>query len=138
MAKRSAEEVQYIRSYKDLNVDFRSNPITKDIYAVKNEAAITQALKNLVQTKFGERLMQPTIGSGVYDMLFEPLDVFSGIELQTKITTAINNYENRVEIVEVQVSILDDEESAVINVVYRIIGEPEIRSNQFILERPSS
>lgn len=138
MPKRSLDEINYIRSYKDLNVDFRSNPITKDIYAVKNEAAITQALKNLVQTRFGERLMQPKIGSGVYDMLFEPLDVFSGIELQSKITTTINNYENRVEIQEVQVAVMDEEDSVLVNVSYRIIGEPKIITNQFILERPSS
>jgi phage baseplate assembly protein W len=138
MAQRSFEEITYIRSYKDLNVDFRSNPITKDIYAVKNEAAITQAIKNLVQTRFGERLMQPTIGSSVYEMLFEPLDVFSGIELQNRILNTINNYERRVEVLEVQVGIIEEEDSAVVNVTYRIIGEPQIITNQFILERPSS
>jgi phage baseplate assembly protein W len=105
---------------------------------VKNEAAITQALKNLVQTRFGERLMQPTIGSSVYDMLFEPLDVFSGIELQSKITTTINNYEQRIEIIDVQVSVVEDEDTTIVNVTYRIIGEPKLISNQFILERPSN
>lgn len=135
---KSFEDITYIRSYRDLNVDFRNNPITKDVYAVKNEAAITQALKNLVQTRFGERLMQPSIGSSVYDMLFEPLDVFSGIELQNKILTTIKNYEPRVEVSEVQVAISEDEESAVVLVTYRIIGEPQIITNQFILERPSS
>ena len=138
MAKRSAEEIEYIRSYKDLNIDFRSNPITKDIYAVKNESAVTQALKNLVQTRFGERLMQPTIGSGVYDMLFEPLDIFSGLELQTKIKTAINNYEKRIEVLDVAVAVVEDGDEVVVNVTYRIIGEPKIISNQFLLERPSS
>jgi hypothetical protein len=135
---KSFEDITYIRSYRDLNVDFRNNPITKDVYAVKNEAAITQALKNLVQTRFGERLMQPTIGSSVYDMLFEPLDVFSGIELQSRILATIKNYEPRVEVSEVQVAISDDEQSAVVLVTYRIIGEPQIITNQFILERPSN
>lgn len=135
---KSFEDITYIRSYKDLNVDFRNNPITKDVYAVKNEASITQALKNLVQTRFGERLMQPTIGSSVYDMMFEPLDVFSGIELQSRIMATIKNYEPRVEVSEVQVAISDDEQSAVVLVTYRIIGEPQIITNQFILERPSS
>ena len=135
---KSFEDITYIRSYRDLNVDFRNNPITKDVYAVKNEAAITQALKNLVQTRFGERLMQPTIGSSVYDMLFEPLDVFSGIELQSRILATIKNYEPRVEVSEVQVAISDDEQSAVVLVTYRIIGETQIITNQFILERPSS
>lgn len=138
MSRRSTEELNFIRSYRDLNVDFRNNPITKDIYAVKNEAAVLQAIKNLVQTRYGEVLMQPTIGSGIYDMLFEPLDVFSGIELQEKIRTAISNYEPRIEILEVTVSVLEDEDSTLVNVTYRIIGEPNILSNQFILERPES
>lgn len=137
MPNRSSEETRYIRSYTDLNVDFRSNPITKDIYAVKNEAAITQSIKNLVQTKFGERLMQPDIGSGVYNMLFEPLDVFSSMELQSKVLNVIKNYEKRVEVQEVQVAIMDNEDAAVVIVTYRIIGEPQIIQNQFILERPN-
>jgi phage baseplate assembly protein W len=138
MARRSEDEIQLIRSYKDLNVDFRKNPITNDIYAVKNENAITQALKNLVQTRYGERLMQPTIGSSLYDMLFEPLDVFSAIDLQTKITTVINNYENRIDLDDVSVAVIENEDTVVVNVTYRIIGEPKIISNQFILERPAS
>jgi phage baseplate assembly protein W len=137
MPLRSSEETRYIRSYSDINIDFRSNPITRDIYPVRNEIAITQSIKNLVQTRFGERLMQPTIGSDVYNMLFEPLDVFSGMELQDKILRTINNYEPRVEVQEVSVGVLDNEDAAVVVVTYRIIGEPKIIQNQFILERPS-
>lgn len=138
MPLRSSEETRYIRSYSDINVDFRNNPITKDIYPVRNEAAITQSIKNLVQTRFGERLMQPTIGSNVYNMLFEQLDVFSGIELQDRIFRTIKNYERRVEVQEVSVAIMEDEDSAIVVVTYRIIGEPQLIKNQFILERPSS
>lgn len=138
MAIRSLDEIQYIRSYRDLNVDFKNNPITKDIYAVKNQNAIVQAIKNIVQTRFGERLMQPTIGCSVYEMLFEPLDVFSGIELQSRITTAISNYENRIEIIEMQVSIIEDDDTVLIDMTYRIIGEPNVLTNQFVLERPTN
>lgn len=137
MPNRSSEETRYIRSYSDINVDFRSNPITKDIYPVRNEAAITQSIRNLVQTRFGERLMQPNIGSDVYAMLFEPLDVFSSMELQSKILTTIKNHEKRVDVQEVQVAIMDNEDAAVVTVTYRIIGEPKIIQNQFILERPN-
>ena len=119
-------------------MDFKNNPITKDIYAVKNQNAIVQAIKNIVQTRFGERLMQPTIGCSVYEMLFEPLDVFSGIELQSRITTAINNYENRIEIIEMQVSIIEDDDTVLIDMTYRIIGEPNVLTNQFVLERPTN
>lgn len=134
----SPKDITYIKSYRDINIDFRNHPVTKDIFAVKNQLSIAQSLRNLVQTRFGERLMQPKIGSKVYDILFEPLDVFSGIELQSRILDTINNFEPRVEVLEVQVGIIEEEDSAVVNVTYRIIGEPEVVTNQFILERPAN
>lgn len=134
----SPKDITYIKSYRDINIDFRNHPVTKDIFAVKNELSIAQSLRNLVQTRFGERLMQPRIGSKVYEILFEPLDVFSGIELQSRILDTINNFEPRVEVLEVQVGIIEEEDSAVVNVTYRIIGEPEVVTNQFILERPAN
>jgi len=134
----SLKDITYIKSYRDINIDFRNHPVTKDIFAVKNELSIAQSLRNLVQTRFGERLMQPKIGSKVYEILFEPLDVFSGIELQSRILDTINNFEPRVEVLEVQVGIIEEEDSAVVNVTYRIIGEPEVVTNQFILERPAN
>lgn len=134
----SPKDITYIKSYRDINIDFRNHPVTKDIFAVKNQLSIAQSLRNLVQTRFGERLMQPKIGSKVYEILFEPLDVFSGIELQSRILDTINNFEPRVEVLEVQVGIIEEEDSAVVNVTYRIIGEPEVVTNQFILERPAN
>lgn len=134
----SPKDITYIKSYRDINIDFRNHPVTKDIFAVKNQLSIAQSLRNLVQTRFGERLMQPKIGSQVYEILFEPLDVFSGIELQSRILDTINNFEPRIEVLEVQVGIIEEEDSAVVNVTYRIIGEPEVVTNQFILERPAN
>jgi phage baseplate assembly protein W len=123
------------KTYSDLNIGFIKNPITKDIPKVTNEKAVTQAISNLVQTRFGEKLMDPDTGSKVYEMLFEPLDVFSAIELKDRVINTIKNFEPRVEVVEVQVSILEDEDSVLVELLYRIIGEPEIVSTQFLLQR---
>lgn len=127
------------RSFTDLSVSFRQNPITGDLITVKDEAAVTQSIRNLILTKFGEKLMDPTIGSDVYNMLFEPLDAFSGMELKDKILNTIRNFEPRVEIIKLEVSALEDTDDSVsVSLIYRIIGEPKIIQNQFILERPSS
>lgn len=127
------------RSFTDLGVSFRQNPITGDLITVKDEAAVTQSIRNLILTKFGEKLMDPTIGSDVYNMLFEPLDAFSGMELKDKILNTIRNFEPRVEVIELEVIALDDlDDSVAVSLTYRIIGEPKIIQNQFILERPSS
>ena len=69
---------QYVsRGFKDLAISFNANPSTDDFGAVKNERAITQSVRNLILTIFGERPFQPSIGSRVKGLLFEPWDPFS-------------------------------------------------------------
>jgi phage baseplate assembly protein W len=127
------------RSFYDLGTSFARNPVTGDALRVRDEAAVLQAMKNLVMTKFGERLMDPSIGSDVYGMLFEPLDAFSSMELQDKILNTIRNFEPRVEVLDVTVSAAETSDDIVsVDITFRIIGEPNIINQQFILERPSS
>lgn len=127
------------RSFTDLSVSFNKNPITDDLVTVKDEATVTQAIKNLILTKFGEKLMNPSIGSDVYNMLFEPLDAFSAMELRDKILNTITNFEPRVDVLDMTVSATEDSDDLIsVQMTYRIIGEPKIIQSQFILERPSS
>ena len=127
------------RSFTDLSVSFNKNPITDDLVMVKDEAAVTQSIKNLILTKFGEKLMNPSIGSDVYNMLFEPLDAFSAMELRDKILNTITNFEPRVDVLDMTVSATEDSDDLIsVQMTYRIIGEPKIIQSQFILERPSS
>ena len=58
------------RGFKDIGVGFLLNAFTKDAAVVKNENAIKQSIKNLVLTQKGEKLFQPEIGYGVYELLF--------------------------------------------------------------------
>lgn len=127
------------RSFKDVGINFSKNPLTNDVIAVKDESAVTQSIKNLIMTKFGEKLMDPSIGSDVYNMLFEPLDAFSAMELKDRILNTIRNFEPRVDVIDVLVTSIEDNDSAIIvTLTYRIIGEPQIINNKFLLERPVS
>lgn len=127
------------RSFTDLSVSFNKNPITDDLVMIKDETAVTQAIKNLILTKFGEKLMNPSIGSDVYNMLFEPLDAFSAMELRDKILNTITNFEPRVDVIDMTVSATEDSDDLIsVQMTYRIVGEPKIIQSQFILERPSS
>lgn len=62
---------KFLREFKDLNIGFKKNPITKDLLVQKNEQAVSQSIQNLLQTRFGEKLMDPEVGSKVYEILFE-------------------------------------------------------------------
>jgi phage baseplate assembly protein W len=127
----------FIRSFKDLNVGFKRNPITKDLLVQKNEQAVSQSVQNLLNTRFGEKLMDPEVGSRIYEMLFEPLDEFSASELQQTIINTINNYEPRVEVISCVVTAENTDASEVtVDLEYRIVGDSVTINSTFILQRP--
>lgn len=51
------------QTFKDLNITFKPHPVTGDLTTVKDEAAIKQAIINLLLTNRGERLFAHRIGS---------------------------------------------------------------------------
>ena len=99
------------RGFKDLAISFEANPNTNDFAAVTNENAIKQSIRNLVLTSFGERPFQPTIGSRVRGLLFEPFDVFMSEDLKDEISNTIERLEPRVELIDVDVRLSEDEHS---------------------------
>ena len=80
------------RGFKDIGVGFLLNAFTKDAAVVKNENAIKQSIKNLVLTQKGEKLFQPEIGSGVYELLFEPMDPFTADSIRDEIINTLGQY----------------------------------------------
>jgi len=127
------------RSFVDLDISLAKNPVTDDAIILKDEKAVTQAIKNIILTKFGEKLMDPSIGCDVHSMLFEPLDVFSAMEIQGKIESTIASFEPRIEILSVNVKTIDNELGEIIvDLTFRIVGEPNIIEQSFLIERPSS
>jgi phage baseplate assembly protein W len=128
---------KFLRSFKDLNIGFKKNPITKDLLTQKNEQAVVQSINNLILTRFGEKLMDPQVGSEVYEILFEPLDGFSAARLQQTIINTIRNYEPRVDIINCVVSAEDSDSSEVrVDIEYRIVGDTITINSTFILQRP--
>ena len=81
------------RGFKDLALSFNANPSTKDFGAVKNERAISQSVRNLLLTMFGERPFQPQIGSRVRKLLFEQWDVFAADSIRTEIFNTMERLE---------------------------------------------
>ena len=68
----------------------------KKLIIKKNDEAIKQALKNLILTNLFERPFRPLFGSDITKTLFENYDPITESNLETFILTAIQNYEPRV------------------------------------------
>ena len=124
------------RGFKDVGMSFLLNVFTKDAAVVKNENAIKQSIKNLVLTQKGEKLFQPEIGSGVYELLFEPMDPFTADSIRDEVINTLGQYEPRITILEVDVEPNEDTNTFDVTVEYRIVGQPIVETVNFILQRP--
>jgi len=112
------------RAFKDINLSFSPHPVTKDLTVLRNENAIKRSVRNIVQTIPTERFFNSILGSDVRNLLFDNFVDFgtaSAIEDQIKI--AIQNFEPRVDNLQVNVNPKPDENEFEVNVLFDIIGQ---------------
>ena len=123
------------RSYKDISLSFDPHPITKDLPVLKNENAIRRSVRNLVQTIPGERFFNPILGSSVSDYLFGIINFGTSTIIKEEILTTIENFEPRVNNVNVQVDFRPDLNNFDVTIFFDIVGqELPPQEFSFILE----
>jgi phage baseplate assembly protein W len=110
------------KGFKDISMTFQSNPINYDLIGIKNETAIARSIRNLVYTYPGERFFNENLGSKVSRSLFENVDELSASVIKDEITFTIENYEPRVDLIDVIVDPDYDNYGFNVTVNYYIIG----------------
>ena len=110
------------RSFKDLSMSFKVNPLNDDLIPLKNEAAIARSIRNIVFTSPGEKIFNPEFGSEISKVLFENIDEISAISIKHEIETSIRNYEPRVNLEEVDIEPNYDNNQFDVRINYRIVG----------------
>ena len=88
----------YKKSYKDLSFDFTANPQTGDVATVKDAVSVKRGIKNILLTAPMERLFQPELGSGIKNLLFEPMTPLTEQRLADACRGAIDAWEKRAEV----------------------------------------
>jgi phage baseplate assembly protein W len=122
--------------YSDFVSDLLQHPISGDIAKVTNEESVKQSIKNLLMINYGEKLFNPIIGSNVFKSLFEPLDGFTLNTIHDSISDTIRNYEPRADLLNVKVSILEnDENAAAVTIIFQVINTGVLTSLNLILRR---
>ena len=110
------------KSFKDLSMSFKFNPLSGDLIDLKNENAIARAVRNIVSTTPGEKFFNPEFGSSIGEILFENVDDITAVSIQDEIKNCLGNYEPRVELIDVFVDPNFDENQFDVTITYRIIG----------------
>lgn len=132
---RISSNVAQTRLYSDLNLSFNINPITKDVSPVTDIDAVKNSLKNLMLTNFHERPFNPTLGSGITGLLFEPANVFTMIALKDAILDVINTYEPRVTDIDVDITDNTDANAYKVTILFRVSYDSSVNEFDFFLTR---
>jgi phage baseplate assembly protein W len=112
------------RAFKDINLSFRRHPVTNDVITIRDEDAIKRSVKNIIFTILGEKPFEPNFGSVMNQSLFDLNTNLSEIKVSDEIKASLDNYEPRIDNVEVSVSILADSNEMNCTVQYNIVGIP--------------
>ena len=91
------------KSYADLSFDFTANPQTGDVATVRDDVSVKRGIKNILLTAPNERLFQPEIGSGIKEMLFEPMTPLTEQRLSDACREAIEAWETRASVINIAV-----------------------------------
>ena len=110
------------KGFKDISMSFKINPTNKDIITIQNETAIARSIRNIVLTNRGEKFFSNYFGSGVQRLLFENIDDITASSIQDAIEESINNWEPRVELIDVEVTPNYDNAEFDVRIEYKIMG----------------
>ena len=110
------------KSFKDVSMSFKFNPLSGDLITLKNENAIARAVRNIVLTTPGEKFFDPDFGSSVSEILFENVDDITAVSIEDEIKSSLKNYEPRVELINVTVNPNFDANQFDVIISYRIVG----------------
>ena len=110
------------QGFKDISMSFQVNPLNQDLIALKNDNAIARSIKNIVFTLPGEKPFSENFGSRITASLFENIDDITASIIVYEIKISINNYEPRVNLLDVKASPNFDNNQFDVMIRYEVIG----------------
>lgn len=112
--------IKQIKEYTDLDLSFKVNPFTKDLYLKTDEDAVKTAIKHLIRTKNFERSFHPEIGTQVHSLLFENFSSAVKLAMEKTITETIEKYEKRVRLIDVNIEESIDTNDLAVNIIFTL------------------
>jgi phage baseplate assembly protein W len=93
----------------------------RDISVAIYEEDIRQAIRIILETTPGERVMRPDFGSGLMTMVFEPVNYTTIALVKQRVEQALVQWEPRIEVREVKVTVGGDSRSRLdIDIGYQV------------------
>lgn len=110
--------------YSDFLSDFSKHPATSDLLRVTNEQSVINSIKKILKTNHFEIPYRPDFGANLYQYLFEPFDKFTLNEVEQNIRSAIQLYEPRATIEDINIGGSPDDNQLFISLTVAIRNAP--------------
>ena len=123
------------RTFKDLDLDFGLNPVTKDVNKLTDAESIKRSVRNLINTNNYERPFRPELGSGIRGLLFEPMTELTSHFMQVKIAEILNEFEPRISVSNIIINNQEDRNAYSVSIHFLIKGTQEPVIVDTFLER---
>ena len=122
------------KAYSDLDLTFAIKG-NKDVFKKNDAAAVKQAVKNLLLTNFGEKPFSPRFGGNLNAFLFNLDTEFDELEIEDNVAQAIANFEPRAILRRVKATLLPDQNSVNVKVVFQVVNVQETQELSINLAR---
>ena len=132
--RNGASIVSRKKGYRDLDLSLKRHPITGKITTLKDDAAVKNAVKNLVLTNFFERPFQPSLGANLRGLLFEPADGVTRLAIKDNIEGVVKA-EPRIKLLALSVIDLSDKNAYRVTMSYRIRESNKVEDVEIVLRR---
>jgi phage baseplate assembly protein W len=123
------------RIFSDLDLNFTAHPVTGDITRRYDDNAIKQSVKNLLLTRNFERPFHSEIGSPIRQLLFDNPGPMFNVMLKRAVIDVINNFEPRVNIIDVRVDDYSDANEVYVTLEFTIVNTERPLTLDLALER---
>ena len=109
-------------SAKFVGLDTDGNNLPADIFKKTNAAAVKQSIRNLLLTNFTERPFMHRFGGNLTDMLFRLSTEIDDANLENDITSSIQTYEPRAQVLSINSIISADNNEVKVTVTFLVIS----------------
>jgi phage baseplate assembly protein W len=78
------------------------DPYTGLVATAEYEEDIRQSIRIILETARGERVMRPSFGCGIHDLVFEAVDTATLRRIRSEVEEALRRFEARIDVLEVR------------------------------------
>jgi uncharacterized protein len=121
--------------YSDIDFTFTRRPVVGDVALSYDSQAVIRSIRNILSTKKYEKLFNPSFGTNIDSVLFEPISAITSSALEQEISNAIRNYEPRVILKTVVVSPKEDKNLYEVSLTFYLENATQPTTVTVFLER---